>query len=234
VLFTLGCALQTETSYLLPRELLSDGIANRIKSLIITGELRPGDHLVETDLAFKLGVSRAPLREALRQLTSEGVLVSQPHRGTFVRELTEQDILEIYSLRGALEALAVEILVERITPEQVAILYSVIDEMKESLQNKNKLPISNLDMKLHETICRLTGHSRLYEAWSRMGTQLKSFFLAADPLYNDEQMINRHVELVEVIASGDKVKAVEVIKEHISNAGVRLLARTQKEPLSEV
>jgi DNA-binding GntR family transcriptional regulator len=210
-------------SFSFHRELLPDGIANTIRQAIISGDLHPGQRLMEVELAERFGVSRAPLREALRQLVAEGLLVNLPHRGTYVRELTEEDIREIYSLRGVLEALAVKILIDTLTPDHVATLTSIIEEIKEAIKRRDTMAIVDLDMRFHETICRLSGHSRVYEDWVRMESQLRSFFAAADRLYTDNQLIERHQELVDALVSGNKAKAAEVVEEHISNAVDRLL-----------
>src|SRR5690349_11978372 len=97
-------------------EPLHKEIATAIRNAILKGELRPGERLIEGELAERLGVSRAPLREALKQLIAEGLLVNVSRRGTTVIELTEKDIREIFSLRMALESLAVELITPTITP----------------------------------------------------------------------------------------------------------------------
>src|SRR3954469_14550899 len=85
---------------------LSDRLVDPLKRVIIAGELRPGDRVLETDLAEQLGVSRGPVREAFRELEQEGLLISYPHRGTFVATLPEDEIEEVYALRAHLEGYA--------------------------------------------------------------------------------------------------------------------------------
>ncbi len=208
------------------RERLEDQIVDALRAAIVSGTLSPGRRLVEEELAEQFGVSRAPLREALKGLTAAGLVVNIPHRGTFVVKLTKRDIWEIYTLRMALETIAVEILVDIVTPEQAVGMTSLVDQMGEALGRGDFDAIVDLDMQLHETICRFCGHSRLYEAWLRVADQLRSFFAAADQLYDDRQITERHRELVESIASGDKARAVETLREHISNAADRLLNST--------
>ncbi len=200
------------------RERLEDQIAGALREAIISGTLSPGKRLVEEELADQFGVSRAPLREALKELAAAGLVINIPHRGTFVVELTERDIWEIYTLRLALESIAVELLVGSVTPEQVESLNSLIDQMDDALGRGDSEAVVDLDMQLHEAICLFCGHRRLYESWSRVADQLRSFFAAADQLYEDRQITERHRELVAAIASGDKARAIDTIREHISNA----------------
>ncbi len=208
------------------RERLEDQIIDALREAIVSGALSPGKRLIEEELAEQFGVSRAPLREALKGLAAAGLVVNIPHRGTFVVEFTKRDIWEIYTLRLALETIAVEILVETITPEQVEALSELVDQMSEAISQGEYDALVDLDMRLHETICQFCGHSRLYGAWLRVADQLRSFFAAADQLYDDQQITERHRVLVAAIASTDRALAVETIREHISNAADRLLNST--------
>lgn len=204
-------------------ERLEDRIVRVLRDAIISGALSPGERLIEESLAEKFGVSRAPLREALKELAAAGLVVIIPRKGTFVVELTERDIWEIYTLRIALETTAVEILAGTIEPEQIETLHTLIDEMRDALRGDERESIVELDMELHESLCQFCGHTRLYEAWRRIADQLLSFLAAADQLYDDSQIIERHLTLVDAIASGNRELAVETIHEHILNAADRLL-----------
>ena len=207
----------------LRRQLVPDGITSVIRRAVAAGELRAGERLVETALCKTLDVSRAALRESLRELASEGLLVSSPHRGTFIAELTERDVAEIYSLREALETLAVELLLDRIVESQLSQLRELVRRMKDALDRHDFPSVVELDMEFHETLCKFSGHGRLHETWRRLGGQLRIFFANADSLYEDWQIIERHNEVIEAIATGDKAKAVSTLREHISNAAMRLL-----------
>ena len=202
---------------------LQDEIVQVLRQAIISGEVQPGQRLIEAELADTFGVSRAPLREALRELSADGLLEIIPRKGTFVVKLSDDDIREIYSLRLALESLAVEILVEKSTPDELAVLQEVIQEIERALQQSDKWRVVQLDMRFHELMCKLSGHSRLTKAWLRMSDQLRSFFAAVDHLYEDKQIIERHQLLVDAIGSGSKEDALAVIHDHIVNAADRLL-----------
>ncbi len=199
-------------------KLLPDRIADTLRQAILTGQLAPGERLIEAELAEKLQVSRAPLREALRQLEADGLLSNQPRKGTFVVELELTDIWEIYTLRLALETLAVEILVEKITAEQVEALYETVAEMEKLEVGTDLWTLVDFEMKFHEQICFYSNHSRLYKVWMQMGNQLRTFFAAADIFFEPGIYVTRHRELVESITSGDKEVATAMLREHILNA----------------
>lgn len=211
--------------YEITKHSLQDEIVQVLRKAIISGEVQPGQRLIEAELADTFGVSRAPLREALRELSADGLVQIVPRRGTFVVKLSDDDIREIYSLRLALESLAVEVLVDKSTPDQLAALQEIIQEIKGALQQSDKWRVVQLDMRFHELMCALSGHSRLTKAWLRMSDQLHSFFAAADHLYEDKQIIERHQLLVDAIASGSREDALAAIREHIVNAADRLLGQ---------
>src|SRR3954462_14359633 len=108
---------------------LSRRIVDQLKRVIIAGGLRPGDRVLETDLAEQLGVSRGPVREAFRQLEQEGLLVSYPHRGTFVATVPEDEIEEVYALRAHLEAYAARRVVAEHRDEALALLAALLEQM---------------------------------------------------------------------------------------------------------
>jgi DNA-binding GntR family transcriptional regulator len=207
----------SEPALLIRAQSLHDEIVTVLRQSIVKGDLRPGQRLLEAELAERFGVSRAPLREALTQLIGDGLLVSLPRKGTYVVELTEQDISEIYSLRMALEGVAVGILVGKITPEQLAELRTIVGEM-EAANNRNDLWMAvALDVKLHETICRMSGHRRLFQAWARITDQLRAFLAAAERhLSNRHELIDRHNDLIDAIASGNRAEAAAVLEEHMT------------------
>ena len=205
------------------RNRLEDEIANALREVVVTGGIAPGERLIEADLAKKFGVSRAPLREAMKALVAQGLLVSVPRKGTFVVELSKQDIWEICTLRLALERTAAEILVDTITAEQIQELNTLIDELKIALDEGTRWKVADLDLHLHLTIVRFCGHSRLYKAMSNIADQLRSFFAAADGLIEDHQVTERHRTLVAALSSGNKEKAVATITEHVSHSADLLL-----------
>lgn len=214
------------------QEPLHKEIAAAIRNAVIKGDFRPGERLIEAELSERLGVSRAPLREALKQLVAEGLLINVSRRGTTVVELMEKDIREIYSLRTALETLAVELITPTITPGQLQPFEELIQQMRAAANSQDISAIVDLEMRFHEQLCRASGHSRLLAAWNLMGGQLRAFFAAADPQYENAEFIDRHVTLLAAIASGNVDRAVTTLREHVANGADRVLA--VKRPAGQV
>lgn len=216
--------MNSETNFEISRNSLQDEIVHALREAIVSGKLLPGQRLIETEMAETFSVSRAPLREALRQLSADGLVQIIPRKGTFVVELSDDDIREIYSLRLALESLATEILMKDITAKQLTTLQAVIEEMEKAQRQSERWRLVGLDIRFHELICRMSGHSRLYKAWSRMGDQLRSYFAAADYLLEDTQIIHSHKQLIAAISGGDEKEAYETLRVHIVAAAERLIA----------
>lgn len=202
---------------------LSDEVAEVLRNAIIAGKLEPGSRLLETDLADQFGVSRASVRTAIQQLSAEGIVTTVPRRGSVVASLTDEDLEEIYTIRRALESLALERLVTRITPEQIDVLERIILEIESAIAERDVAAVANLEVKFHETICMFSGHTRLLRFWRQIAHQLRAFFAAADPLLEPELNAKRHRELVAAIVSGDRALALTTLDAHITN-GVRRLS----------
>jgi DNA-binding GntR family transcriptional regulator len=196
-----------------------------IRHAITSGALAPGERLVEQALSEELGVSRAPVREALRQLTGEGLVVAVPHKGTTVVELSKIDILEIYRLRAALEPLAVERLIELDNPAHLADLRGIIAQIGAAMPERDPIAVAALDMRFHERLCELSGLTRLLTAWRGLGNQLRSYFTVADYFYDDYSLVDNHEQIVRAIELGDLDQAYEVVQRHILGAGESVVRR---------
>lgn len=198
------------------------------------GELKPGDRLREAQIAEQMGVSRAPVREAIRDLESEGIVVSHTHRGAFVTELTASDLWEIYTLRAALERMAVEIVTRQPTPELLVSLRELVAQMKTTSQEGDIDRLADLDISFHETLCRASNHNRLFEIWSSMVSQIRLCIDLAHTLYLPaEEIIGLHIELVEHIANRETQAAGQTVAQHILDAGASIARDYDASRLSE-
>lgn len=190
-------------------------VVTAIRNAISSGHYSPGDRLLEQEISEQLGVSRAPVREALRQLMGEGLVEAATHRGTTVVSITTADLDEIYRLRAALEPVAIERLIELGNPEHLIILRAIVGEIRAALPERDAVLISHLDMRFHETMCELTGYPRLLNAWRVLGVQLRSYFAVAQYFFDDESFAGNHERLIEVIEAGDVAAAREAMYDHI-------------------
>ena len=142
---------------------LRDVVFNTLRQAILRGELKPGERLMEIQLADKLGVSRTPIREAIRKLELEGLVLMIPRRGAEVAEITEKSLRDVLEVRGALEELAVELACDRITEEGIEQLKVAAKEFEQALQSGDVTTYAEADVKFHDVIYLATENQRLIQ-----------------------------------------------------------------------
>ncbi len=145
--------LQIEMNDLLP---LRDVVFHTLRRAILTGQLKPGERLMEVHLANKLGVSRTPIREAIRKLELEGLVTMIPRRGAEVAQITEKSLKDVLEVRRALDVLSVELACERITKEEMEELYRACQEFEKAAREKEPSVIAQADVRLHDIIVDAT------------------------------------------------------------------------------
>ena len=199
---------------------LRDSIATAIRSAIANGQLRPGDPVPEAQIAEQLRVSRSPVREAFRKLEEQGLLVSYPHRGTYVTQFTEKDAREIYQLRVGLEGLAMRWAVETGQgPELQARLARIVDRMRLLVGTDRMSEMAELDSEFHTAIMEASGNSRLQQVWRGMDP----FVWMLVGLIRDEEeatvvparLIPEHEEVLAALADNDPRVAEAAVHAHI-------------------
>ncbi len=205
---------------------LRDHVAENIRRAIEAGVLKPRDRLVEAEIAAQMGISRAPVREAIRLLEQEGFVTTTPRKGTFIVELERQDIEEIYSLRSALEGLAVKMALPHLDATEMDALESLVNDMREAAEARDMPRLVEADLAFHQRIVVLSGHNRLMQDWLRMSTQLRLFFAVKDQLYeNTRDIAETHQPLLDALRARDVDVAQRVLTEHIVEAGQLVLTR---------
>lgn len=196
--------------------------ADRIRDAILSGELPAGAALKEIELAGQLGVSRGSVREGLVLLEGEGLVVSEWHRGTWVRELTPEDVDELFTLRTALDVLAMR--TAAVKARNFDALDEVVGAMKLARTDAERVA---LDMKFHDAVYAATGHRRLVEAWQAIRSQVHLFLLArivGDPTYQGI-VVPEHAGLTEVLRSGDAGRAGCAAEEHLRGSYAKLVGQ---------
>jgi DNA-binding GntR family transcriptional regulator len=198
---------------------LSDDVATQLREAILDSRLAPGQRIVERDIAMAMGTSRGPVRDALKSLENEGLVVRYPHRGTFVARLTPEDAEEIYSLRQALEMLAVEYIIERAAPEQLDELDELIESMERSIKRGyTQYEATDLDIEFHDALYLISGHTRLMAAWEALKEQVRVFLLAhrnLRPEDFEDRAVVWHRRIVGALRQRDVELARRVMHEHI-------------------
>ncbi|MCX6030845.1 MAG: GntR family transcriptional regulator [Chloroflexi bacterium] len=199
---------------------LSDQVANQLRQVILQGRLKPGQRIVEHEIADAMAISRGPVRDALKILQNERLVVQYPHRGAFVAWLTLRDAEEIYSLREALESLALDYAIKYATDEQIAELDQVINQMTAQLQQDcTQTEATDLDLEFHHTLCRISGHSRVLVAWTALRAQVRLLILThriLQPTDFRENGIEWHRRLVNAVRQRDTQVARRVLQDHLA------------------
>jgi DNA-binding GntR family transcriptional regulator len=210
---------------------LLDEVAARIRARIFSGELRDGQRIVERDLAAEMGTSRGPIRDALRILAQEGLVITAPRRGTHVASLTTADALEILAIREALEPVAVRFLLDRNEPKDFEPLQAVVDRLERAaLANDWNLAIL-LDLEFHEIIFELSGQRRMLRIWESLKTPMLQLFGKLSQYYSDiAEVPKRHSDLLDSLRSGDRARAIAHSCEHVTAFQEKLLANLPATP----
>ena len=204
---------------------LSKQALDVLRAAILDGALRPGTTLVETELADRLGVSRAPVREALRILNAEGLVEAVPYHGTKVRALSRVDIEEIYSLRATLETFAVQRLMHgqaaSMAVEQLRARY---DELLAAARAGDARKVGDADTAFHRALVALSGHGLLLTTWNSIHMRVRQVMALVNGTDHDLiQTAHSHVAMIDAIALGDETQAVIEVQAHVTAMG-RLMA----------
>ncbi len=197
---------------------LRDVVFQTLRQAILKGDLQPGERLMEIKLAETLGVSRTPIREAIRKLELEGLVVMIPRRGATVANITEKDTKDVLEVRRTLEMFAVEVACERITKEQLEELKSAAKAFEDSKGSMDLIRIAETDMQFHEIIYEATQNERLVQMLNNLRENMYRYRIEylKDSNYYDS-LVGEHREILEAIESGNKEKARVCMRDHIDN-----------------
>ncbi len=202
-----------------PKTALSDRVRDFIIKAIMSGEMKPGQRIVESALARQLGVSQAPVREAIRDLVLMGFLETEPYKGTFVRSFTAEELYEVYTVRAALEALAARLAATRVTDEDLAALQGILDQMVEAGKANDGNRMVRLDNVFHETILKLSGNRLLYHLWQTLRFGYWTIVTTRVSDYNLEELAARHGDLLKALETRNPQKAMTAMRRHIEDLG---------------
>lgn len=195
-------------------------VADQIRSAIKSGKLQPGERLIETDLANDMQISRHPIREAIRYLEKEGLVTTTPFKGAKVTTFSEQDLEEFYTLRLALEELAIRTLVKNLDDDKIKKLELSLKEMKRLADKGELKKYVEADLAFHGRICELCGHQRLLQIWRTLEPQMGLFVMFANKPYTKETPLliyQEHLPVLKAIKAGDADIAVDQMKSVLDN-----------------
>lgn len=179
------------------------------------GRLAPGQRLIEVELSLSLGVSRGPLREAMRQLEGEGLIVRRSHLGTHVVRPTGRDILELYGVRAALESFAASEGLGMLRMEIIAQMREDLSALAEAAQDRDWDRAAVLDTAWHGHIVKASRNRHLEHLWRTANGPLRLLYAGlAARVYEPGQVLSRHTELLTILASGSSQEIEAAIRTH--------------------
>ncbi len=158
------------------RRLISEDVLCTLRVAILEGVFETGEHLVETEIAEQLGTSRVPIRDAFKELAREKLIELHPFKGAVVASFTASDIHEIYMLRCLLEGYAARLVAEQATPDELAHLQELHDEIEALIEVDDLEPILQKDFAFHRELCSVSRNGRLLEIWDMLASQVQLYF----------------------------------------------------------
>lgn len=217
----MGSFFQHEMDEYLP---LRDVVFKTLRQGILTGELKPGERLMEIHLANKLGVSRTPIREAIRKLELEGLVTMIPRRGAEVAQITEKSMKDVLEVRKVLDRLSVELACERITQGEKEQLREACMAFEEAVEQGDFGTIARADVVFHDIIVAATGNMRLSQMVNNLAEQMYRYrFEYIKDKNQHKRLVSEHEVIYRGIIEGNKEKALDAIEQHIDNQEIVIL-----------
>jgi len=200
------------------RRSLHDELTERLRDLITSGHLGPGEKVPEKQLCELFGVSRTPLREALKVLASEGTVTLRPNRGAVVTALTLKELEEAFPVMGALEALSGEIACRQITDQEIAVIRSLHERMVAHWQRSEMQPYFRLNQSIHEAILEATRNETLKATYRALsGRLMRARYIANMSPERWAQAVAEHEAILAALEARDGTRLSEILKAHLAN-----------------
>jgi DNA-binding GntR family transcriptional regulator len=213
------------------KQSLREIVHERVRGALLSGEIGAEERFSESQLAEGLGTSRAPIREAMRELEQEGLIVRSGQRGYVLRPVEPKDVRELGLLRSALERLAAGLTVQRASAAEIAELEEIVAQMAAAEQRSPAEGLEDLDTAFHEKLCRLAQHEALLGIWLSMRDRLQLALRAVNLSWDRAGFASSHELVMEAIRSGDPKQAEDAIETHILSGLDRLMSvSTPDEP----
>ena len=200
----------------LARMSLGEAVRARLREQILSGELAMGQRLTEQAVADEMGTSAGPVREAFASLCSEGLLMSLPHRGTFVSSVSQEEARGAYEVRHRLEPYAFELASKRLTPQLNVELDDIIARLREAALRKDYAAIIGLDMRFHGIFYANSGNPILVAVWPLLEGTIRKFVAVAGPQYSRDynDLVRRHEQLLANVRAGDMAAVARELADH--------------------
>jgi len=212
-------------SELIQHESLGVLVANKLRQSIWNREINFGENLIESDLSKKYGVSRSTIRDALKILENEGMVIIKPRKGAHVAEFSNEDWQEIIELRTMIESHAFIKAAQQLKDQHITALESILTKMKKQVVAKNWGKLFDLDLEFHSYIVKLSGNSRMIKIYESIQVQIRTFLINLDKYYSSyEAFYEEQKELYDALLTKDPEHIEKTINKHIQYVEDRILA----------
>jgi DNA-binding GntR family transcriptional regulator len=202
----------------------SNAIYEQLREEILSGAMKPGDRLVELELARRMGTSQGPVREALARLRAEELTITLPHRGSFVSEISVEDARDTYDVRRVLEPYAHKLALPRMGEAEYRVLEEEIDRMAEAAKTGRFADNVAHDMAFHRQIFHWSGSPMLMRFWHMIEAKTRNFIAVASPAVFDdpEPQVRSHYALLELMRKGDLPALEKQLDRHLAAIWIEL------------
>lgn len=208
---------------------LREVIFNTLREAIIVGELKPGERLMEVQLAEKMGVSRTPVREAIRKLELEGLVEMLPRKGAHVADLSAKDIMDVLEVRATLDGLATYLAAKRITDEELKELKHVLTQFSNYVEKDNLQGSIKKDVEFHDIIYRSSRNDKLIQIANNLREQVQRFRIIYIKDYGSARdLVKEHTEILEALTARDGEAARLSAEKHIRNQEETIIKAIKK------
>jgi len=203
---------------------LREVVFESIRGAIISGVLKPGERLMEVQFAEKMGVSRTPIREAIRKLELEGLIIMIPRKGAYVADLSINNIIDVLEVRSALEGLASGLAALRITNEEIKELELTALQFQKAIESNDVDGIIRTDIDFHDKIFKATRNEKLLQMANSLREQVQRFrIMYVNKSINSEDLPKDHYEIAKAISERNVDMAEKLARRHIEDAEKRLM-----------
>lgn len=211
---------------------LKNQVVEEIQKAIINGRLKPGERLNEAQISQEMGLSKSPVREAVKELTAGGILYAEPFKGTYVKGLSRKEARELFNMRNLLESFAIEIVLPKIRQKHIDLLGNIIGKMKIAAENGAHKRLSDLDLEFHRQIIKISGNDILSEIWNKIVDRARIYLYQKSQVIGDlNEIYSIHKNLFEILCTKDVTVTKICLEDHFNYSLNKALARLDRETI---
>lgn len=205
---------------MIQRVILSDQVREELLDSILSGTYKPGDRLVESQIAKSMGISQSPVREALRDLVAMRFVEVEPHKGARVRKIDAREVLEIYPVRASLEELAGTLAANKVI-DQLGELEQAVKKMTAAFKDGDARTMAHWDVAFHRTILEASENNILIEAWNALMIESRTFLTLSNLIKHkpDLNLSDWHDPIIDALREGDPVRCGAEMRKHVEEFG---------------